>query len=50
MDRPFSRDANAIGERCKEELLKLRRGHFAGGESESGMSNVRYRSALNGHL
>jgi hypothetical protein len=39
MDRPFSRDANAIGERFKEELLKLRRGHFAGGESEFGMSN-----------
>src|SRR3984893_14873549 len=39
MDRPFSRDANAIGERFNEELSKLRRGHFAGGESEFGMSN-----------
>ena len=40
MDRAFSRDANAIGERFNEELSKLRRGHFAGGESELGMPDA----------
>jgi hypothetical protein len=40
MDRAYGRDANAVGERLREEPPILRPGHFAGGESEFGMSNA----------
>jgi hypothetical protein len=40
MDRAFSRDADAISERLREECPKLRRERLAGGESEFGMANA----------